>query len=141
MELDEVCVFDFELPMDDVLAVTSVRDQRYSEYAAPHGTAEELGDLLPVAKEVLSEDNPHRVGLISVSLFKERKGYPERLSVDEVAEAEEVVVSVRFHVDARHVKSLKQVVARLNDKRRAELLNQREQLLAELDAVYSLLDE
>ena len=141
MNLNEVCQFDFELPEDDVLAVASVRDQRYAEYAAPYWTAEELDVLLPVAEEVLDEDNPHRIGLVSVSFFKERKGYPHRLDLDNVEEAEEVVVSVRFHVDASNVKSLKQVVADRDAKRRAELLNQREQLLAELDEVNILLDE
>lgn len=142
MNLDEVCQFNFELPEDDVLAVASVRDQRYAEYAAPYGTSEELGILLPVAEEVLDEDNPYyRVGLVSVSLFKERKGYPYRLDLDNIEEAEEVVVSVRHHIKASHVKSLKQVVADRDAKRRVELLNQREQLPAELDAVDGLLGE
>lgn len=141
MNLNEVCQFDFELPPGDVLVVESVRDQRYAEYAALHGTAEELDVLLPVAEEVLDEDNSYRVGLVSVSFFKERKGYPHRLDLDNIEEAEEVVVSVRYHISADHVKSLKQVVADRDAKRRVELLNQREQLLAELDAVDGLLEK
>lgn len=141
MDLHEVCHFDFELPDGGLLSVADVRDQRYAECASPYGTVDELGDLIPVAKEVLESDDLPKISVASVSFFKDHKGRPYRLEEDGIKDAEEVVVSVRFHVNADRVQSLKKVVSDRIAERRDELLRQRDQLLAEVEAVDSLLDE
>lgn len=135
MKLSEVVDSYSDLPIGGFLGGVSMDDDRYSDYANPFLSVADLrGEgLEAIAKEVLESDNLNKFGLASVALFKERKGYPYRLGIDEIDKAKEVVVTVQFHADASDVKSLKKVADEYAARRRAELEQQREQLLAELE--------
>ena len=84
------------------------------------------------------EEGFSAVGVANVSFFKERKGYPHLV---EPEEAEEVVVSIRFHARAEDVESFQHLLEQREAQRIAEMKERRARLMEELNELNTILGE
>lgn len=138
--IDNIAELEFEAEDYSVLNGISAGSDHYSQLSPAFHSREELGELAPILEEVFSpeflEEGFSAVGVANVSFFKERKGYP--LTV-EPEEAEEVVVSVRFHARAEDVESLQHLLEQREAQRIAEMNERRTKLQEELNELNAIL--